>query len=95
MKPLIAYKPSFLRAKPRVHAGSDHLNLTIPMFAGFSAHVIIGVFELTVRLPGLMNTVASSANLSVWSPLVNAETSGNAFVREEKSIVEPSCIVTP
>ena len=69
---------------------------SVPMFAGFSFHEIT-LPPANLLPPSATYTVAPSANLSVLSlfVFVNAETSGSADSRSERSMVEPSIIVQP
>ena len=96
MKPFMVYRPSSLAMKAYLRSPGALLNLTVPMFAGFSFHEIT-LPPANLLPPNATYTVAPSANLSVLSlfVFVNAETSGSAASRRERSMVDPYCIRHP
>ena len=88
------YNPSARAEKRRLRSPSALTNRVEAMPLGLDDHEIRQVFRVTLRSPSL-TWIVPAANLSVLSPFVNDETSGNAPVRDERSMVEPFCIVQP
>ena len=88
------YSPSVRAEKRRLRSPSALTNRIEAMPLGFADHEIRQVFRVMVRSPSL-TWIVPAANLSVLSPFVKDETSGNAPVRDERSMVEPFCIVQP